>query len=97
MFGGRGASSSSGGGGATGGGSSPESKAASKIASVNTKFSTAQINSMSRSELETVARAIYIKQNMARGLSASEADYRARSLMSGNTNAQLKKYIKKYG
>ena len=82
--------------GAGGGGSSSNS-AADRIANTNTKFSTAQINLMSRSQLETVAIAVFAKQNMARGLSAEEAVYRARSLMSGNTTAQLKKYIKKNG
>ena len=82
--------------GAGGGGSSANSAAA-KIKATNTKFSTAQINSMSRSQLETVATAVFAKQNMARGLSAEEAVYRARSLMSGNTTAQLKKYIKRNG
>lgn len=65
------------------------------ISEANTKFTSKQIQSMSRKQLETAARAIFIKQNMARGLSASEADYRARSLMSGNTSAQLRKYIKR--
>lgn len=95
LFGGRGAKSASSGNG--GGGASSESKAEAEIMSVNTKFSTSELNSMSRSQLETVARAVFIKQNIARGLSASEADYRARSLMSGNTTAQLKKYIKRNG
>ena len=67
------------------------------LLSMNTKFSSKQVDAMSRSQLETAARAIFIKQNMRMGLSASEADYRARSLMSGNTNAQLRKYIKRYG
>ena len=52
---------------------------------------------MSRSQLEDVARAVYIKQNMARGLSASEALRRANALMDANTTAQLKKFIKKRG
>lgn len=67
------------------------------ISGINTKFSTKEISSMSRKQLEEVARAVFIKQNMARGLSESEADYRARSLMSGNTTAQLRKYVKKNG
>lgn len=93
-MGGRGASSGINRG--AGGGSSANSAAA-KIKATNTKFSTAQINSMSRTELESVAVAVFVKQNMARGLSAEEAVYRARSLMSGNTTAQLKKYIKRNG
>lgn len=93
-MGGRGGSSGI--GKQTGGGGS-SSSAAAKISSTNTKFSTAQINSMSRSQLETAATAVFVKQNMARGLSAEEAVYRAKSLMSGNTTAQLKKYIKRNG
>lgn len=93
-MGGRGGSS---GIGKQAGGGGSSSSAAAKIASTNTKFSTAQINSMSRSQLETVAVAVFAKQNMARGLSAEEAVYRAKSLMSGNTTAQLKKYIKRNG
>ena len=81
--------------GAGGGSSSTNSAAAIKAA--NTKFSTAEINSMSRSQLETVAIAVFAKQNMARGLSAGEAIRRAKALMDGNTTAQLRKYIKKYG
>ena len=82
--------------GAGGSGSSANSAAA-KIKATNTKFSTTQINSMSRRQLENVATAVFAKQNMARGLSAEEAVYRARSLMSGNTTAQLRKYIKRNG
>ena len=80
-----------------GGSGSSANGAAEKIKATNTKFSTAQINSMSRSQLESVAIAVFAKQNMARGLSAEESVYRARSLMSGNTTAQLKKYIKRNG
>lgn len=79
----------------SGGGSS--NSAANKILSANTKFSTAQINSLNRSQLETAAIAIFAKQNTARGLSIEEAIRRAKSLMSGNTTAQLKKYIKRNG
>ena len=71
--------------------------AAEKIKATNTKFSASQINSMSRNQLETVAVAAFAKQNMARGLSVEEAVYRAKSLMSGNTTAQLKKYIQRNG
>ena len=87
-MGGRG--SNSGGGGGIG-------KATKGILNANTKFSASEIKSMSRSQLETAARAIFIKQNVARGLSLSEADYRARSLMSGNSTTALRKYVKRHG
>lgn len=85
-MGGRGGSSKRGGGG--GGGHQSWAK-------VNTKFTTKQLNSMTRKQLESVARAVFIKQNPH--LSPSEADYRARSMMSGNSDSQLKKYIKRRG
>ncbi len=89
-MGGRGATSNI--GGKTNGGSEKSNEA---LLSINTKFTSKELNSMSRSQLEIVARAIYIKQNPR--LSVGEADLRARSLMSGNTDKQLKSYIKKYG
>ena len=64
---------------------------------VDTKFTTKEIGSMNRTQLETVAKAVYVKVNTARGLTESEALRRANSLLSGNTDAQLRKYIKKYG
>lgn len=63
----------------------------------NTKFTSSQINSMSRSQLETVATAIFVRQNTSRGLSTEEATRRAGLLMDGNTSAQLRKYIRKNG
>ena len=93
LFGGRGASAKSGGGGS----GSNKGGGAGDIAEINTKFTQKQLDGMSRSQLEDVARAVYIKQNMARGLSASEALRRANALMDGNTTAQLKKFIKKRG
>ena len=67
------------------------------ILQVDTKFTTREINQMTREQLENVARTVFIKQNVARGLTLEEADYRARSLMSGNSDAQLRKYIKRNG
>lgn len=88
-MGGRGSSGGGGGGG--------RSSASQKSFNTNTKFSKTEINAMSRSQLETVATAVFIKKGIASGLSASEAAYRAKSLMSGNTSAQLKRYISKNG
>ena len=52
---------------------------------------------MSRSKLESVATAVFIKQNVKLGLSPAEAERRAKLLMDGNSAAQLKKYIKRHG
>lgn len=59
------------------------------------KFSSNDLKSMNRKSLEIAARAVFVKNNVSSGMSNSEADYRARSLMSGNTDAQLRKYILK--
>ena len=63
----------------------------------NTKFTTAQLNKMSRKQLELAAIAVFIKQNVARGLTAFEAERRAKLLMDGNSTPQLKKFIKRNG
>ncbi len=60
------------------------------------KFSAKDLKGMSRKNLETLARAVFINRSKKTGLSQSEADYRARALMSGNSDAQLRKYIVKY-
>lgn len=51
------------------------------------------IEDMNRRQLEERAAQIYIRQN--RDLSSSEAERRAWALMDGNTDAQLRKYIRK--
>lgn len=60
------------------------------------KMSKAKVGKMSRSELESWATAIYANNAMKTGLSKADGVYRARSLMSGNTTAQLRKYVTKY-
>lgn len=62
---------------------------------LDTNFTPKQIDSMSRSQLETVAMAVYVKKNAGAGLSTAEALRRARLLLDGNSTAQLRKYIKK--
>ena len=57
------------------------------------KFTAKQIKGMSRSDLETVATAIYANKAMSNGLSKVEGVRRATLLLSGNTDAQLRKYI----
>ncbi len=81
-------------GSVSGGGKSTKSNS---LSAMNTKFSTKEISKMSRRQLEIAARAVFVKQNVAKGLSATEADRRASLLMSGNTDAQLRKYIKRNG
>ena len=80
MFGGRGGASGLGG-------------AAAKA--FNTNFTSKEIDAMSRSQLETVAMAVYAKKNAGAGLPTSEALRRAKLLLDGNSTAQLRKYIKK--
>lgn len=60
------------------------------------KFTAKELNSMSKSQLSTVARAVFINKNTASGMSASAAARRFDLLIGGNTIAQLRKYIKKY-
>ena len=55
------------------------------------------LKKIGRDNLEFLATQIFINENTKRGLTEAEADYRARSLMSGNTDNQLIKYIVKYG
>lgn len=61
------------------------------------KVTPAQLKKMSRSQLETLASAIYANEAVKSGLSQAEGVRRASSIMDGNTDAQLRKYISKYG
>lgn len=56
--------------------------------------SDSDINKLPRKELETLAVAIYANKAKKQGLTISEGVRRARLLMNGNTDTQLKKYIK---
>ena len=60
-------------------------------------FTKASISKMNRSGLETLATAIFANRATSQGLSIQEGIHRAKSLMSGNTTAQLRKYFLKYG
>lgn len=88
FFGGRGGG---GGKGSSGGGSGSSKSSPIPIPNVTQ----AQVNKMSRSRLEILATSLYVNEGMKQGLSKSEALYRARSLMPGNSDNQLKKYIKR--
>lgn len=48
---------------------------------------------LSRKDLETFATAIFANRAMKSGMSREEGIRRAKSLMSGNTTAQLKNYV----
>lgn len=57
-------------------------------------FTNGEVDSMSRKQLESVAKAVFIQNNT--DMSEYEALQRCTALIDGNTNSQLKKYIKKY-
>ncbi len=52
---------------------------------------------MDRKQLETASTNVFIQKNIADGLSFTETKKRATALMDGNMDAQLRRYIKKYG
>lgn len=62
----------------------------------SSKYTTKQLGGMTRAQLLPVARRIFVRQNMAAGLSRKEATRRFSLLEDGNTTPQLRKYIKKY-
>ena len=98
-MGGRGSSGGGGGGGNGGGGGGlfgKSSRGKGGGAFSVPKLSKAAIGKMSRHELEKVATAIYANNAMKSGISKSEGVHRAQSLMSGNTTAQLRKYVRRY-
>lgn len=72
------------GGGSGGGGNSPISIP---------KLTKAAIGKLGRADLETLATAIFTNNALKQGLSKAEGIRRAKSLMSGNTTAQLRKYV----
>lgn len=78
--------------GGRGGGSSGKSKG---DAVPFKKFTSKQVNSMNRSQLLTLAKAVFINKNTANGMSASTAARRFDLLAGSNSVAQLKKYINK--
>lgn len=60
------------------------------------KLSTAALAQLSRPQIVSLAKAVYINSNVRNGLSPTEAARRFRLLEDGSTTAQLRKYIKKY-
>lgn len=64
---------------------------------IKTDYTMKQLNNMSRSQLETIAREVARKNAKRQGLTEAEALRRFGLLLDGNTTAQLRKYINKYG
>ncbi len=60
------------------------------------KRTATEISGMTRKQTISAAKQVYIRNNMQKGLSRNEAEYRFNALVDGNTTAQLKKYIKRY-
>ena len=60
------------------------------------RMSTTQISRLSRKSMEDVATALFANNAVKSGLTQTEGVRRARALMSGNSDAQLRKYIAKY-
>ena len=67
----------------------------SKPFAIPKNISKSVLDKLSRNDIENLATAIFANNATKSGLSQSEGVYRARSLMSGNTTNQLKKYILK--
>lgn len=60
------------------------------------KLSSDALSKMKRSQLLTIAKAVYVNNNVSRGMTPSAAAQRFDLLQGGNTTAQLRNYIKKY-
>lgn len=92
FFGGRGGSGSGGarGGGRAGGGATADTTPFS-VPQMTKK----QVDSLSRGQLETMAKALYVNEAMTRGMSKADALSRFNSLVDGNSSTYLKKYIKR--
>lgn len=54
------------------------------------------LGTMERKNLETLATAIFANNASKMGMTKEQGAQRARDLMSGNTSAQLRKYILKH-
>lgn len=91
FFGGRGGGGSGGarGGGRAGGGGADNTPF--EVPNMTKK----QVDSLSRSQLETVAKAIYVNEAMKNGTPKADALARFNSLVDGNSSTYLKKYIKR--
>ncbi len=57
-------------------------------------YSSKEINGFGRAMAVSVAKAAFIFSNVLKGLSEADASRRFDALVSGNTTAQLKSYIK---
>ena len=61
-----------------------------------TRYARDALANMGREELKELARAIFVRRNMEKGIPRAEAERRFDLLIGGNTNAQLRDYIYKY-
>ena len=62
-----------------------------------TSYTTKQLNSMSRAKLVDTALKVAAKKAKSQGITEAEAVRRAKALMTSNSDAQLRKYIKRNG
>lgn len=62
-----------------------------------TSYTTQELSGMNRSQLEAIAYDVAVKRAGIQGITEDEALRRARALMSAQSVAQLRRYIKKYG
>ena len=68
-----------------------------KKTTTSKKYTAKDVQGMTRAKLESAALKAFVRINTAAGLTAAEATRRAKALMSGNTTAQLRKYVQKNG
>ena len=90
FFGGRGGGGSGGARGGRAGGGATADTTPFSVPQMTKK----QVDSLSRGQLETMAKALYVNEAMTRGMSKADALSRFNSLVNGNSSTYLKKYIK---
>lgn len=91
FFGGRGGDGSGGARGGRAGGGATADTTPFSVPQMTKK----QVDSLSRGQLETMAKALYVNEAMTRGMSKADALSRFNSLVDGNSSTYLKKYIKR--
>ena len=91
FFGGRGGGGSGGARGGRAGGGATADTTPFSVPQMTKK----QVDSLSRGQLETMAKALYVNEAMTRGMSKADALSRFNSLVDGNSSTYLKKYIKR--
>ena len=91
FFGGRGGGGSGGARGGRAGGGATADTTPFSVPQMTKK----QVDSLSRGQLETMAKALYVNEAMTKGMSKADALSRFNSLVDGNSSTYLKKYIKR--